>query len=216
MLLLSTWEGLCTYMMTQGKHQYLWHVGGFVVVIISVEVALSASNAFYVAVLRAQETGLGILVYSLVSVLVWPSNSQAKFDAAVGKLASTQRQLFTAYFGLMTGEGADDDTRALRDVLVQQQTGAEQLLDAAETDSYDVWELRQQWRRYRRQAAELSLTLERWRESFDEFQDLCPGAVCTQLDGIRCRTRTAILCARSHAGQPATLVAAEGHGTDLG
>jgi len=172
MLLLSTWVGLCTYMMARAKHQYLWHVGGFVVVIISVEAALSAGNAFDVAVLRAQETGLGILVFSLVSVLVWPSNSQAKFEAAVGKLASTQHQLFTSYFGLMKGEGGADDARALKNALVQQQTGAEQLLDAAETDSYEVWELRQQWRRYRRQAAELASTLERWRESFAEVQGL--------------------------------------------
>jgi hypothetical protein len=172
MLLLSTWVGLCTYMMTQGKNQYLWHVGGFVVVIISVDAALSASNAFDIAVLRAQETGLGILVYSLVSVLVWPSSSRAGFEAAVGKLASTQRQLFTAYFGLMKGEGNADDAGALRNTLVQQQTGAEQLLGAAETDSYEVWELRQQWRRYRRQSAELASTLERWRESFAEVQGL--------------------------------------------
>ena len=40
MLLLSTWVGLCTYMMARAKHQYLWHVGGFVVVIISVVAAL--------------------------------------------------------------------------------------------------------------------------------------------------------------------------------
>ena len=172
MLLLSTWVGLCTYMMTQGKHQYLWHVGGFVVVIISVAADLSSSHTFDVAVLRAQETGLGILVYSLVSVLIWPSNSQAKFEAAASKLVSTQRQLFTAYFALMKGEGAVDEARALRKQLVQQQTGAEQLLDAAETDSYEIWELRQQWRRHRRQVAELASTLERWRESFAEVQGL--------------------------------------------
>lgn len=170
-LFLSIWIGLCTYMMAKGKNQYLWHIGGFVVVIIAVE-AFSASDAFDVALLRAQQTGLGILVYSLVSVLVWPSNSQTRFDAAVGKLVSTQRQLFSSYLGLMQGAEGAKDALALRNALVQQQTGFEQLLDAAQTDSYEVWELRQQWRRYRRQAAELAATLERWRESFIEVQGL--------------------------------------------
>jgi hypothetical protein len=50
-------------MMGGAKHQYLWHVCGFVSIIICMEVGQSSANVFNVAMLCAQETGLGVLVY---------------------------------------------------------------------------------------------------------------------------------------------------------
>ena len=47
-----------------------------------------------------------------------------------------------------------------------------QALNAAETDSYEVWEVRHQWRRFHRQSTALMETLEQWRESFSEIQPL--------------------------------------------
>ena len=121
MVLLSLWVGLCTYLMGGTKRQYFWNVGGFVSVIVALDAGPDSANAFDIAILRAQETGLGILVYSLVAVLLWPSNSGKDFLAAVGNLASTQHQLFTAYLGLMGGQGDAEKGRALRGQEVQVQ-----------------------------------------------------------------------------------------------
>ena len=82
------WVGLCTYRMSGPRHQYLWHVAGFATVIICLDAGADPVNAFDTAVLRTQETGLGILVYGLISVLLWPSNSRADFDAAVVRLTA--------------------------------------------------------------------------------------------------------------------------------
>jgi uncharacterized membrane protein YccC len=172
MLYLSAWVGFCTYMMGGPKRQYFWNVCGFVCAIICLDAGPDSVNAFQTAVLRAQETGLGILVYSLVAVLIWPSNSRADFDAATRKLASTQHQLYRSYLGLMKDEGSAEEAQGLSAEAVQAQTRFNQLLDAAETDSYEVWEVRQPWRRYRRQVAELAHTMERWRLAFAELQAL--------------------------------------------
>jgi uncharacterized membrane protein YccC len=169
---LSTWVGLCTYMMSGSKHQYLWHVGGFVCVIICMDAGADSAHAFNIAILRAQETGLGILVYSLVSILLWPVSSRADFEAAVGKLASTQHQLYRAYRAMMNGKGDVGEAQSIRAQAIQEQTQFNQLLGAAEGDSYAVRELRGAWRRYQTQVAELGETLERWRESFAELQAL--------------------------------------------
>jgi uncharacterized membrane protein YccC len=59
MMSLAAWVGYCTYMMGGAKHQYLWHVCGFVSIIICMEVGQSSANFFNVAMLCAQETGLG-------------------------------------------------------------------------------------------------------------------------------------------------------------
>ena len=92
-LALSVWVGLCTYMMAGGKYQYFWNVGGFVVVVISASAGPDSVDTFHIAILRTEETGLGILVYSLVAVLLWPSNSHAEFNAAARKLAAIQHRL---------------------------------------------------------------------------------------------------------------------------
>ena len=194
-LLLSVWVGFCTYMMGGGKHQYFWLVAGFVAVIISVQASSSAIDAFDIAILRAQETGLGILVYSLVTVLLWPSNSEAEFNDAARKLGSTHHRLYATYLRLMQGEGEAGETQPLRAAAVQEQTRFDQMLAAAETDSYEVWELRRQWRRYQRQAVELAETLERWRVSFAEVRDLDLAGLLPNLEtfGAELETRFAQL-----------------------
>jgi hypothetical protein len=172
MVCLSIWTGLCTYLMAGAKHQYFWNVCGFVTVIICMSAGPDAVNAFQVAVLRAQETGLGIVVYSVVAILLWPSNSRGSFDATTLALTSTQHRLFEAYLDLMQGQGDADQARQLRAQAMQQQAQFSQLLDASEADSYEVWECRHQWRRCHSQLLQLSEALERWRDSFAGASDL--------------------------------------------
>ena len=189
-LVLSAYAGFCCYMISGGKHDYFWQVAAFVTVIICMDAGPDPINAFNTATLRAQETGLGILVYSLVAIFLWPSSSRAGFNAAATDLASIQRQLYQAYLGLMSGQGDEQEARRLAAQQAQAKTRFDQLLDAAETDSQEVWESRRQWRRYQRQAMELMQTMARWRESFAEVQTLdlqrmLPGieAFGAELDG---------------------------------
>ena len=172
MLFLAAWVGYCTYMMGGSKHQYFWNICGFVSIIICMDAGPNSVNAFKIAMLRTQETGLGILVYSLVSLLLWPTSSHADFYAAACKLASTKHQFYLAYLGLVKGRDGGGETQTLRTQMVQELTRFGQLLDAAETDTYEVWEMRQQWRQYQCQSANFTETMEGWHESFAELQAL--------------------------------------------
>jgi len=171
-LFLSIWIGLCTYMMAGTKRQYFWHVSAFVCAIICMDGGPDPVNAFDTAILRAQETGLGILVYSLVAIFLWPSSSRAGFETAVGKLADTQRQLYRAYLDLMNGTGDIGKAQSLKAQAIQEQARFIQFLGAAEGDSYEVREQRQAWRRYQGQVVEFGETLERWHDSFAALQAL--------------------------------------------
>ena len=171
-LFLSIWIGLCTYMMAGTKRQYFWHVSAFVCAIICMDGGPDPVNAFDTAILRAQETGLGILVYSLISIFLWPSSSRAGFEAAVGKLADTQHQLYRVYLDLMNGMGDIGKAQSLKAQAIQEQTHFSQLLGAAQGDSYEVHERRQAWRRYQGQVVEFGETLERWHDSFAGLQAL--------------------------------------------
>jgi len=168
----SLYLGFCTYMVTGKKRVYFWFVSAFVCVLISSQGGADPPNAFYTALTRAQETGLGIVVYSLVSVLLWPQSSAASLDDVSRRLFSIQRQLYRVYCGLMTGERTGEESRALRMQEVQLLGQFGQILMGAQTDTYAVWELRHQWQGFHRQAAALMETLERWRESFAAIREL--------------------------------------------
>ena len=123
--------------------------------IIAVSGGADSANAFETAVLRAQENGLGILVYGLVAVLLWPNDSRADFETAVLQLAATQHRLYRTYYDLMNCRGEDADVQALRSTALQQEARFNAMLASAKTDSYEVWEVRYQWRHYQGLVSEL-------------------------------------------------------------
>jgi hypothetical protein len=94
------------------------------------------------------------------------------FSDASRKLWATQAQLFRTYLELMSGKGTAEDSRPLRLQEIQQLPIVGQLLNAAEIDSYEVWEVRHQWRQFSDQSMSLMETLELWRQSFAEIQSL--------------------------------------------
>jgi len=170
MLSLSLVTGFCCYMMGGTKHQYFWQATGFICVIICMDAGPDSVNAFNIAVLRAQETGLGILVYSLVAIFLWPSSSRTRFDAAVVNLASLQHQLYRAYFAMACGQDDAEAASRLKTQEVQAKTSFDQLLNAALADSHSVWESRGEWRHYQSQATELMVALYHWQAGFAEVQ----------------------------------------------
>ncbi len=172
MVVVSLYVGFCTYMLTGKKLVYFWFVSAFVCMLITIAGGANSQNAFYTALTRAQETGLGILVYSLVSIFLWPQSSATHLNEVSRKLFTTQRQLYRTYCGLMTGESAGEDYRALRLQEIQLLAQFGQILSGAQTDTYEVWEVRQQWQHFKDQATVLMETLERWRESLGGVQHI--------------------------------------------
>jgi uncharacterized membrane protein YccC len=182
MLVLSCWVGYCTYMMGGARYQYFWNVCGFVSIIVCMSGGPDSANAFKIAILRSQETGLGILVYSLVAILLWPTRSRADFDAAAAQLAATQRKLYQAFLVQMCNNDSADQTQELRTQLLQGQARFGQLLEAAETDSYEVWEMQQQWRKFQRLSTDFAGTMTGWHGNFIELQLLGVQSWLTNLE----------------------------------
>ena len=158
MAVVSLYVGFCAYMMTGPKRQYFWYASGFICIVISVN-SSNSLTAFQTVVERTQETGTGILVYSLISALLWPRSSRGALEDASRRLFAVQGQLYRAYRGLMRGEGQPEDSRQLRMQELRLLKQVEQLLNAAETDSYEVWEVRRQWRLFHQQSTALMETL---------------------------------------------------------
>ena len=170
MAALTTFVGYCAYMMNGSKHQYFWNVGGFVTLIIAMGSIPTTDNAFELAVLRTQETGLGILVYTLVTVLLWPVSSRAMLDAAVRQVAATGRQIYTDDYRLMTDAETADTSHSQRMQEGQAVNALAQALNAAEMDSHEVWAARRRWRQFQQQTMALMQALQGWRECFKEIR----------------------------------------------
>jgi uncharacterized membrane protein YccC len=184
LVVLSLYVGFCTYMLTGKKLVYFWLVSAFVCMLIAISGGADSQNAFYTGLARAQETGLGILIYSLVSVFLWPQSSATRLNDVSRKLFTAQTQLFRTYCALMTGESAGEEYRSLRLQEIQLLTQFGQILTGAQTDTYEVWEVRHQWQHFKGQATVLMETLERWRESFAGIRQLNQKKLLPNLESV--------------------------------
>ena len=177
MTALSLWVGCCTYMVLGSQRAYFWQVCGFVSVIICVGAGTSQGGVFETAVLRAQETGLGVLVYSLVTMLLWPSHSGDSFLQAVAELHQKQRVLYQAVIRARHGTvNIQQVTRELGELAAAHRTLAS-LLDAAIADSYEIWEARSKWRQYVARCKLLT-------ECLEQLALLTPGVALQQLGAL--------------------------------
>ena len=57
-----------------------------------------------------------------------------------------------------------------------------QFLDAAESDTYEIWEMRKHWQRFQMQASELTKTIEHCGQSIVEIQSLQISPMLNNLD----------------------------------
>jgi uncharacterized membrane protein YccC len=163
---MSIFTGFCTYMMSGTSRWYFWYVAGFSVPLLALAGGSDPLNDFQTVVTRTEETALGIVSYSLVWLLIWPTSTREALENAVRRLVAAHRQLAAHYLTPTIGETHDADPEALRRQIRQVLAPLAGLLDGAETDSYEVWESRHAWRRLIDQLSQLTGTIERWRQSF--------------------------------------------------
>ncbi len=172
MLFLSLYGAVCCYMMSGSANPYFWQVCWFIVPIVCMGGGTNPVNTFETAMLRLQETGLGVLVYSLVALFVWPQHTAPQLTKAAVELVALQRQLLGACLATMEGRDTSPGPAQLAAQEHKSRAGFDQLLHAARVDSSEVRELRTQWRSFQQQLAQFSLSITRWREAFTDLKNL--------------------------------------------
>ena len=169
---MSIFTGFCTYMMPGNSRWYFWNVAGLSAPLIALAGGSDPLNDFQTVITRSEETALGILSYSLVWLLIWPTSSREALEDAVRRLAAAHRQLAAHYLTPTIGETHDAGLEALRRQTTQVLARLGGLLDGAEIDSYEVWEARHAWRSLIHQLSQLTSTSERWRQSSAEVREV--------------------------------------------
>jgi ElaB/YqjD/DUF883 family membrane-anchored ribosome-binding protein len=178
---LSLYGAVFTYLALGSKrNNYFWQQAGFFATVIAFDSAFQPLNAFEVGIERAQETGAGLVTYIVVALLLWPDNSRRDLEQTASRLVIGVRQLWGNCTVLMSGERGVPGAQGLRDQVRRLQAEFGRLLGAAETDSWEVAEVRSDWHAFQSHIAELNETLARWQSDLDElqvrnFERLAPG-----------------------------------------
>lgn len=173
--LVSVWIGFCTWKMTGTSRWYFWFVAGFTVPLLSMLSAAEKTDPFDVAVLRGQQTLLGIIVFTLVSSFVFPSSSRQRLIATLREQVDALHSVFEE---LMADLRATPDTKNdarqaadIRTAAFHRQSGLLANLDAAVLDSFTVSDARRAWRAAITALADLLDELERFRLGIPELKE---------------------------------------------
>ena len=170
-LFLSLHVAVCTYFsFGTERYNYFWQQAGFFAIVVGLDSAFSPANAFALAIERTQGAGTGLLVYMLVGLLLWPTNSRRGLEDTGQQLTAGMKALFGKSMERLLGRSAPDSASVAG--LAETQRRFDNLLDAAEVDSWEIGAMRPAWRRCRVQIADLRDTLERWQPDFKELQNL--------------------------------------------
>jgi uncharacterized membrane protein YccC len=168
-VLLSLFTSLCAYKMGGQRASYFWQVSGFVTAIICFDSGPDPTDAFNTAIMRGQETGMGILVYTLVALFLWPNSSRAAFFESTATLTKCQTEAFLNCVELAQGRSTASGAAELEAAELQAQNNLAQLLLAAEADTSEVIEQKAGWRQFKVQSTALTAALQHWRDSLSEI-----------------------------------------------
>ena len=173
-LLCSLWIFFTAYMsMRSRNNHYLWTVAGFVSLVLVTSGASTSEGLFEHVVFRVLETAMGIAVYTLISVFLWPQTNAGAIRKASRGLMATQSAICRAGREVMTGMVDAAATRKNRDDLhrqeLEQLTQLAQALVAEGSESYEVREVRPQWNRFVDLSTALRESLDRWQTSMTEL-----------------------------------------------
>ena len=129
--------GICIFMSSDEKYGYVFSIGFAVCSIIACMGGFDSQVTFYFAVLRIQETLLGVITFSIVYRLVWPVNTEQNF---VQRFEASRETLLTAMRNTdcLDIEALESNTANI-DKLYQ-------LLDLPLNGSYHLKENIQDWR----------------------------------------------------------------------
>ena len=183
MLLTCTWMFFTSYMMvSRQKNSYFWVMAGYVCLMILLSDLDSSANMFESAVFRTVETVMGVVVYTLIAVFLWPLTNLGAIRKSGAGLATTLGEIYRLGRETMLDQPAPAaDFHALNGKVATQLTQFGQVLQAEGSESYEVNQTRQLWERFQEMSSALLETTWRWHSGLVELDRIDVQAVFPEL-----------------------------------
>ena len=179
MSLTCAWAFFTSYLMvSRPKDSYLWTMACYVCLIILLSDVDSSQNMFESAVFRTVETIMGVVVYTLISVFLWPRTNLGAIKQSGAALASALRDVCRAGGDTLVGDRKPEASyAALQDTVVRRLAHFERALTAEGSESYEIGEVRHLWARFQALSTAWLETAGRWQSGFAELARIDVRAV---------------------------------------
>jgi len=185
MVTLVGYMGLCTYMMGESRYPYFWFIGGFVAVIIASDAGMNSVNAFETAMMRIEETGLGLLVYILVALFLWPHFSARKFDKSCREITATIHSLYRFRAGMDTEDrSVSEEEDLFKKQVILRYRQFSTMLEAARIDNLEVQEFSKHWQRVHALIEEILHILEYRHDSLLQMKTVSREKLLPDFKGV--------------------------------
>ncbi|WP_428353961.1 FUSC family protein [Methyloprofundus sp.] len=174
MFAISAYLVFTGYYLQTSRYPYAWFVAGFVSIVIWSDTYGAVDNSFHFAIFRLLETVSGILIYTMVSVLLWPQTAGVQFYQQGSEYLKQLCRVLKFYQDALEGIKHDEAAAVQRkqDVLFTQLQGT---LSAAVNDTMMVREQKHEWMLALTSLHELTNSLALWRSTSETYQQRTPG-----------------------------------------
>ena len=170
------------YFMQTSRQGDTWFNAGFIAVAVWSSSYMKVDTAFHFATTRFLETAAGVIIFTLVSILLWPRTSKQALLQQGQTLWEGMQQLFGMYRTLLQDPAPEDDTPDLRTKLAGSYQNLLATLDAAYTDTAAVRRQKDSWELLRVDLQAFGSAQELWRESIADCRELDLGRLIPGLD----------------------------------
>jgi len=142
MMLTAGWLFFSSYNMLANKERsYFWFCAAYVTLVITAA-GPSPAGGFYIAVFRTMETIMGIIVYTLIAVFLWPRTNIGAIKEATGVLLDTQTKLFKEVYQVFCGKNQSDHLKELGQLQVTQSVQFNKSITSEGSENFKVQELK--------------------------------------------------------------------------
>ena len=143
---ISPYLAFVSYKMTGKNGQYFWFVAAFVSMMITTA-GPSSEHAFEFAAFRTLETMIGIAIWTLVSVFIWPRSNRSALEKISQSLLAKQQAFLYNYKDCIVSFDSNDKLLFERSQNDKQLSQLAQTIAAAASESFEVREVRHLWER---------------------------------------------------------------------
>lgn len=154
--------GVCMYFLQACKvNGYFFFTISFVCLIVITTAIPYSNEVFVYALARLEETCLGMTVYATVTLLLWRRSAWPVLQEKVGEMTDLHAELFKAQMRRVETK-SKKEVFSLQRKAFRQLDKIEELVGFAVTDSYPVWEKRNDWHSFIIHSKELVRAQLRW------------------------------------------------------
>jgi len=159
-----------------------WFNAGLLAVAVWSSSYMQVDTAFHFATIRFLETATGVLLFTVVSTLLWPRTSGAVLQQQGQTIWEGMQELFKQYRQQLATGSVVPESAGLRTRLAGEYQQLLATLEAAYSDTYKVSAKKAGWEILRKNLRSFGNAQELWRESINDCRELDPVMLLPDLE----------------------------------